>query len=503
MSVLSADEFPTPRDCQVRARDQLRAGYAAGHRCQMLMMPTGAGKTITALWIIREALAKARRAIFVADRTVLINQTSATADRYGMTNHGVIQAQHWRTNLARPFQIASAQTLARRNWPEADLIIVDEAHTQLKAWTEHIPNTEAAVIGLSATPFSAGLGKLFTNLVNAATMHELTEQGVLVPMRVFHGVHADMRGAETAGGEWTDKAVEERGLQIVGDVVAEWMKHGENRKTICFASTIRHCDELCQEFNEAGIGAAVFTSETPAEQREVLASEFKKPDSVIRVLISVAALAKGFDQPDVGCVILARPLRKSLSEVIQMVGRGLRSSPETGKADCLVLDHAQNMARFAEDFEDVYFNGLAKLDDGEKLDKKIRRDEDEQEIKKCPKCGTSPFARRCRSCGFEIVSPAMLPKVQGELQEVMIGKKKVADDRRHLWEQLVTHARATKQGETQKKYALALYKQMTGVWPAWGWGFEAVPDVPITANTASWIRSNHIRRAKAREKAAA
>lgn len=500
MSLFPSEEFPTPRECQVRARDELRAGYAEGHRCQLLMMPTGSGKTITALWIIREAMAKARRAIFVADRTVLIGQTSATADRYGLTDHGIIQAQHWRTNLSRPFQIASAQTLARRDWPEADLIIVDECHTQLKAWTEHIPTTKAAVIGLSATPFSAGLGKLFTNLVNAATMHELTEQGILVPMRVFRGVSADMRGAETSGGEWTERAAEERGLQIVGDVVQEWLKHGENRKTICFASTIRHCEELCREFNEGGIGAAVFTSETSSDEREKLATEFKKPDSVIRILISVAALAKGFDQPDVGCVILARPLRKSLSEVIQMVGRGLRSSPETFKSDCLILDHAQNMDRFAEDFEDIYFNGLDKLDAGEKLDQKIRRDEDNPEPKPCPNCGSSPFFKRCRSCGFEIVAPALVEQIAGELQEVMIGKKKVADDRRHLWEQLCAYARQHTAPEKQRKRALALFKNMTGVFPPWSWDFDSTPDAPVMANTASWIRSQNIRHAKGREK---
>jgi DNA repair protein RadD len=111
----------------------------------------------------------------VCDRTTLIDQTSATADRYGLSAHGVVQADHWRTDYSKPFQIASAQTLARRQWPMADVIIIDEAHTQLKAWTEYIGTTQAAVIGLSATPFSPGLGKLFSNLVNATTMSELTQ----------------------------------------------------------------------------------------------------------------------------------------------------------------------------------------------------------------------------------------------------------------------------------------------------------------------------------------
>lgn len=500
---LFGGEFPEPREFQVIAHERLRQGAAEKHRCQMLMSPTGSGKTFLGMRAISEALKKGRRAIFVADRTVLVEQTSAVADQYGLSNHGIIQADNWRTNLSRPFQIASIQTLAKRGWPEADLIVLDEAHAQYSSWVNHIQNTNAYVIGLSATPFSVGLGKWFTNLVNAATMHDLTEQGVLVPMRVFKGVRADMTGAETIGGEWSDRAVEQRGLEIVGDIVTEWCKHGESRKTICFGSTIKHCEEICRQFNEAGISAAVFTSETTADEREMLLREYRKNDSTLRVLCSVAALSKGFDVPDVGCVILARPLRKSLSEVIQMIGRGLRSSIDTGKADCIILDHAGNMTRFAEDIERIYYDGLDKLDAGEKLDKSIRKDDEEKEKSSCPKCGHSPFFKRCMKCGHEKQSIALVDQVPGELQEVMIGKKKVADDRRHLWEQLVSYSRMHKEGEKQKKYALALYKEMTGVWPSWSWNFEATPTVPIMANTASWIRAHNIRRAKSRDRVAA
>ena len=165
-----------------------------------------------------------------------------------------------------------------------------------------------------------------------------SDLGVLVPMRIFSCHKPDMTGAETSGGEWTDKAAEERGMQIVGDVVDDWHKHGENRKTIVFGATIKHCEELCRQFIDSGIMAAVFTSETTNKERELLLTEYRKPDSMLKVLISVEALAKGFDVPDVGCVCDARPLRKSLSTAIQMWGRGLRSSPDTGKKDCHLLD---------------------------------------------------------------------------------------------------------------------------------------------------------------------
>lgn len=484
--------FPEPRPFQASAHDKLRDGRRAGHRCQMLMAPTGAGKTYLGLRVAHEALQKGKRAIFVCDRTTLINQTSEAADRYGLSAHGVIQANHWRFNPSFPFQIASAQTLARRSWPDADVIIIDEAHTQLSAWTEYIPTCSASVIGLSATPFSPGLGKLFTNLINATTMHDLTESGVLVPMKVLSCTQTNMDGAATVGGEWSDGAAAERGMQIVGDVVSEWIKFGEGRKTIVFGATIAHCDELCRQFAEAGVMAAVFTSKTTEAERQYLLSEYRKPDSSLRVLISVEALAKGFDVPDVGCVVDCRPLRKSLSTAIQMWGRGLRSSPETGKTDCLLLDHSGNIIRFLDDFTDIFYNGLDALDMGEKLDKAIRKEPREKEVVACPSCGYKPFGNRCMACGFEAKNAALVEAAPGEMQAVVIGKKKLADDKAHLYAQLCAYARAHSVPEKQAGRAWHLFKNITGSPPPRGYEFDTTENAPIERNTLNKIRSLNI-----------
>lgn len=484
--------FPEPRPFQSAAHDLLRDGVRAGHRCQLLMSPTGSGKTYLGLRIAHEALAKGKRAIFVCDRTTLIDQTSATADRYGLSAHGVIQANHWRTDYSKPFQIASAQTLARRQWPDADVIIVDEAHTQLKAWTEFIPTTRAAVIGLSATPFSPGLGNLFSNLVNATTMHELTQSGVLVPMRVFSCTTANMQGAETSGGEWTDRAAAERGMEIIGDVVSEWHKHGQGRKTIVFGATIAHCQELCRQFVESGVLAATFTSETSATEREHLLKEYRKADSTLRVLVSVEALAKGFDVQDVGCVVDCRPLRKSLSTAIQMWGRGLRSSPETGKTDCLLLDHSGNILRFAEDFTDIFYNGLAALDCGEKLDKAIRKDPEDGEKKGCPSCGYQPFAKRCMACGFEIVKAADIEQLPGQMREVMIGKAKAAENHEHLWQQVCAYARAHGKPQAMQGRAAHIFKDIVGDWPPRGWHIDRTQGAEISRAVLNKIRQKNI-----------
>ena len=381
-----ASTFPTPRDFQIIAHDALRAGAKVGHTRQLIMAPTGSGKTYLGMRVIHEALRRGKRALFVCDRTTLINQTSAVADSYGLGAHGIIQANHWRTVRDSLFQIASVQTLARRGWPHADVIVIDEAHTLYRGWVDHVMQTNAHVIGLSATPFSPGLGKIFSNLINAATMHELTESGVLVPMRIFSCTRVDMKGAKTVAGEWSDAEAEKRGMDIVGDVVLEWQRYADNRKTIIFGATIDHCEAMARQFNKAGIMAATFTSDTTADDRSILLKEYSKPDSSLRVLISVEALAKGFDVKDVGAICDVRPLRKSLSTAIQMWGRALRSSPETDKKDAILLDFSGNIVRFAEDFSDIFHNGLDTLDCGEKLDKAIRKEPDEEpEGKACPK----------------------------------------------------------------------------------------------------------------------
>jgi superfamily II DNA or RNA helicase len=488
------DGFPEPRAFQIDAHQQLRQGFREGHKNQLIMAPTGAGKTYLGLRICNEAMQKGKKAVFLCDRTTLINQTSEVASAYGLDDHGVIQANHWKRRPDKLLQIASVQTIAKRAyWPALDVLVIDEAHTMYKPWVEYAQSTGAAVIGLSATPFSTGLGKVFSNLINATTMHELTQSGVLVPMRIFSCTKPDMAGAATAGGEWTDKAAEERGMAIVGDVVTEWLRFAENRKTIVFGATIKHCEELAQQFINQGVMAAVFTSHTTPKERELLLDEYRKHDSHLKILISVEALAKGFDVPDVGCVCDARPLRKSLSTAIQMWGRGLRSSPDTGKKDCYLLDFSGNIVRFAEDFTDVFFNGLDKLDDGEKLDKKIRKDED-YELKGCPKCGYSPFTKRCMGCGYERPSKQMEKAIDGQMTEIFIGegknKKKLADNAEHLWHQVVAYSKVHSAPEKQQGRAYHLFKKITGLEPTWR--FTTAPIVEITRNVHNKIQQMNI-----------
>ena len=181
-----------------------------------------------------------------------------------------------------------------------------------------------------------------------------------------------------------------------------------------------------------------------------------------------------------------------------MWGRGLRSSPETGKADCRLLDHSGNIHRFLKDYTDIFFNGLNALDMGEKLDKTIRQEDEETEAKGCPACGYKPFLKRCMSCGFEKQAAALVEAVPGEMQEVMLGKKKLADDHLNLWEQLCTYARAHSSPDKQAGRAWHLYQKITGQVPPKTYRFDMAKNAEITRNVRNKILSLNMAYSKAR-----
>jgi len=187
-----------------------------------------------------------------------------------------------------------------------------------------------------------------------------------------------------------------------------------------------------------------------------------------------------------------------------MWGRGLRSSPNTGKTDCYLLDFSGNIIRFADDFSRIFYDGLDELDSGEKLDKAIRRDDEEKpEGKACPQCGYKPCGKRCVSCGFERQSRSEIEHEPGQMQEVRIGKTKYADDKRHLWEQCVTYARGRSTPEKQRGRASNIYRDITGEWPSGEWSFDGTPSVAISRAVLNKIRQKNIAFAAMRGKMAA
>jgi superfamily II DNA or RNA helicase len=457
-----------------------------------LYAPTGAGKTEIAIALMEYSRRMGRRSAMIMDRIVLCNQTSTRLDSYGI-EHGVLQASHWRYRPAERIQVCSAQTLEKRkSFPGLDLLIVDEAHQIRKATAKFIDaHPSIKVIGLSATPFTKGLGNVFTNVVNTVTTKDLVDTGMLVPLKVFIAREIDMSGAKKIAGEWSDAEATERGIKITGDVVNEWIKktheiYGRARKTIVFAASVAHGADLASKFNEAGYNFVPISYMDTDEYKKEVFEDFAKPDTRINGLIAVDILTKGFDVPDVCIGISARPFSKSLSSHIQQMGRVMRMHPS--KDFAVWIDHGGNYVRFREDWDSIYAEGAGDLDDGREKPKKEPTVK-EKEAAKCPRCGSIwGNSDICSHCGFKRERRGNIIEKVGELVELE-GKTVSKVDKQTFYSELLymVKNRGYKDG-----WAAWKYKEKFGVFPR---ALEKTERIP-SMQTLNWLKSKAIAFAK-------
>jgi hypothetical protein len=483
------------RDYQTDAIAKLRHSLSTGHKRPVVQMPTGAGKTIAAAEIVRLAISKCNRVLFCVPAISLIDQTVEKFERHDIWEIGVIQAMHERTDGRMPVQVCSIQTLARRPIPKADLVIVDECHMMFKfydTWFNSPEWKDVPIIGLTATTWAKGMGRLYDDLIIGTTTQELIDLGHLSDFKTFAPSSPDLTGVATVAGDYNKhqlgKAMDK--APLVADIVSTWLEKGEDRQTICFCVNRSHAKHIQNLFIEAGVKAGYMDAYTDLTERAEIAKQFADGD--IRIVCNVGVLTTGIDW-DVRCIILARPTK---SEILytQMIGRGLRTAE--GKDHCLVLDHSDTTMRLGF-VTDIFYD---KLDDGAGRGTAVR----EKEVplpKPCPKCSylKPPRTQVCPSCGFKAEAVAKVESSIGELAELRRdGTKKVTayttQEKETFYAELRGYAvqRGFKDG-----WSYWAYKDKFGVAPANT--FRRITLAPSPA-TLSWIRHRNIVKAKQREK---
>jgi len=449
---------------------------------------------------MQKAKERSKFNLFVAHRRELVMQCSRKLSDFGL-NHGVIMADKSPNTIA-DIQVASIQTFVSRKdrddfiKPNADILILDEAHRSVSGqFTELLkvyPN--AFIIGLTATPIrndGRGLGNIYEEIVECGSIKELTEQGYLVPNRIVAPTIPDLQKIRIVAGDYEKKALTKKmnTAKLVGDIVSHWIKYGENRATVVFATSIAHSKHIANIFRQNGVPSGHIDSEQNELERETQLANLNS--GKIKVLSNCQILTEGWDQPKISCVIIARPT-KSYPLYLQMIGRTLRPYPN--KKDTLIIDHSGC----------VYEHGFPEDAGNWTLSTKKPKTRDRikdpiQPIEKqpftCVRCDTVYAPNRddyaCPNCALIPTKKERIVLIsEGRLVE-MPKTKPNANDKQNFYAQLLFYCR---QKGYKEGWASHTFKQKYGHFP------HNKKTFPIATgkDVMSFIQHLNIRRAKSR-----
>ena len=378
------------------------------HGNTLVVAPTGAGKTIMLSALVGKRRGVSKDVLILQHRDELVSQNSTKFQRVNpelSASYVNASQKDWGGDAV----FAMVQTLSRHNnleqMPKVDLIVVDEAHHTVADTYQRIINAAkkanegVQVVGFTATPNRGdkkGLRDVFTNCSHQIEIATLIREGFLVPPKTFVvdvGVQDELRD-----------------VRINKRVVEEWLDKAGDRKTIVFCSTIRHAEDVCEEFVRQGVIAHVVTGNTPSDEREEILHDLAHGET--QVVVNVAVLTEGFDAPPVSCVVLTRPCSYK-STMVQMIGRGLRTVdqeefPGVVKTDCIVMDFGTSVLTHGSLDDSVDLDGAGEATAGDAPEKV------------CPECDSIvPLGvRECPFCGHMFEGADSDPLDNFEMTEV-------------------------------------------------------------------------------------
>jgi len=391
----------------------------------LYVAPTGSGKGIVIAFMIENAIKKGKRVILQCHRRILTTQLSNTLKKVGV-EHGFIAAGY-KYDPKPMCHIAIVNTLSRRMDKVArpDFLIIDEAHIsggqteKILKWVE-----DAFVVGVTASPCKLsgkGLGDHYTKMVKGKSVAWLIENKFLSEYKYYAPAsQINLKGIRTKNGDYDVHQIEAEVMKpkLVGDVVENYRKYADGKRTILFAPSIKASKEIVAAFNAAGIQAAHLDGETEDEIRTDAIKDFA--DGKILLLSNVAIMTEGFDlnnfcNSDVPIeAVILYTATKSLAKHLQCIGRALRPKP----TPAIIIDHGSGYKRFGLPDDEQKWT-LADRPKKEAAQRTIS-------IRQCPKCYNVHFpAPVCDACGhiYEIKS-RQIEKEAGELTEIKRNNKR-------------------------------------------------------------------------------
>jgi len=377
----------------------------------LIVLPTGAGKSIVIALLIRQAVEWGQRVLVVAHRKELLQQNADKIQRLTGLRVGINSAGLNERDIDSTVICAGIQSVYRdaAEFGKRGLVVIDEAHLIsddggsmyrqfLDGLQQH--NRRLFCVGLTATPYRtgegslAGDGKLFSGVCYEAKTGALIEAGFLSKLTNNPAdSQADLKGVKVRGGEFVAAEMEAAftGDAIIHAAVCELTIACENRKSILvFCAGVSHAEQVAAALRDlTGQQVGLVTGDTHAMERQRVLSDFR--NGSLRWCVNVDVLTTGFDAPGIDAVAV---LRATMSPGLfaQIVGRGLRIAE--GKTDCLILDFGGNLQRHGALDADDYGISKPRNSDGSEAPSKV-----------CPKCKQEVYlsAVKCPECGHLFV----------------------------------------------------------------------------------------------------
>ena len=333
------------RPYQQAAREAIHAEWNDGRRRTLLVLPTGTGKTIVFAAVTEDQVRSGSRVLVLAHRGELLEQAADKIKRSTGLASAVEKAEQTCLDSWCRVVVGSVQSLqrpARLEQFPADYfgtIIIDEAHHAItdgyQRVLEHFP--EANVLGVTATPDRGdmrNLGEVFDSLAYEYKLTQAIREGYLCPILAQTiPLQLDISQVALSGGDFAVGGLGTALDPYLEQIASEMQTACAGRKTVVFLPLIKTSQKFRDILNSKGFRAAEVNGQS--EDRAEIQSDFS--NGKYNVLCNSMLLTEGWDCPSVDCIVVLRPT-KVRSLYSQMVGRGTRLSPETGKKDLLLLD---------------------------------------------------------------------------------------------------------------------------------------------------------------------
>lgn len=343
------------RDYQNEIIQRIEKAIAKGYRRIMLQLPTGAGKTRCFVELAKRHKEKpyvggVPNCLVVAHRKELIDQAVNALGREirNKWEIGVIRSKV-NENRNSTIQVASIQSLIRRDFPKAGLVIIDEAHHATAKSYQTIINHygEAIILGVTATPARTdgkGFKDSFEILIKGPTIKKLTVQNHLCPYKLYayskQRINTSSVKIQAGDYDLNELADAVSRSKVRADLVQTWQQHAFEKRTVVFAVNVELSKQYAEIYNTSGYKAEHIDGTTPEQERAAILKRFAKGET--KILCNCNIVTEGFDLPEMECVQIVRPTQ-SVIFWLQMVGRSLRTSKD--KTHAIILDHTDNYQR--------------------------------------------------------------------------------------------------------------------------------------------------------------